>query len=99
MIAKSASVRYGADFPRLWATVNCEDPGLDPNQQSNVPDKKGPGGRENSWGLTQIDLDYNPDISKQDAEDPSWSLDLMARNFAQGRESLYHCYKFLYPEG
>lgn len=83
----------------LLATMICEDPTLNPDQQSLVKDPHGPNGRENSWGLTQIDLDYNPGITKAQAEDPYFSIDLMARNFAAGRERLYHCYKHLYPNG
>lgn len=97
-IALEKADLYGADFPRMWATVECEDPALDPLQQSQVADPDGPGGKENSWGLTQIDLDYNQGISKEEAEDPYFSLDLMARNFSEGRAFLYHCYTHLFPK-
>lgn len=97
-LARYAAASHGADFVRMWATVRCEDPTLDPQKQSEIVDPDGPNGHENSWGLTQIDLDYNPSITKAEAVDPSFSLEMMAANFAHGRERLYHCYKKLFPE-
>lgn len=89
---------YGLDYSRMWATVQCEDPSLDPLAQSEVVDKNGPNGRENSWGVTQIDLDYNPDVTKAQAQDPYFSIDRMAQAFSKGKHNLYHCYRNLYTE-
>lgn len=81
----------------MWATVVCEDPTLALDQQSNVKDPTGPNGRENSWGLTQIDLDFNPGVTKYDAEDPYFALSRMADLFSTGHADRYHCYKKLFP--
>ncbi|MDE1944842.1 MAG: hypothetical protein KGI03_01020 [Patescibacteria group bacterium] len=87
---------YGISFDRYWATISCEDPSLDPLQQSLVPDPTGPNGRENSWGLAQIDLDFHPEISKKQAQDAIFALDHMARDFSSGNTAPYHCYKKLH---
>lgn len=94
-IAQSAAARYGIPFDSYWATIECEDPTLDPSQQSFVPDPAGPNARENSWGLAQIDLDYHPDITRAQAEDPYFATDYMARLFSLGDQSSFHAYRIV----
>lgn len=95
-IAKHIAAEYDVNFDHMWATINCEDPSLDPKQQSTFPDPKGPNGREDSWGLTQINLPSHPNITKAEAEDPVFSFTLMAQNFADGHPTVYHCFKNLH---
>ncbi len=95
-IVQKAATQYGVDASQMYQTMQCEDRTLDPLVQSSVPDRHGPNGRENSWGITQIDLDYNPDITKEQAQDPVFSADLMAKNFSKGKQYLYHCYTKLF---
>jgi len=51
--------------------------------QSRCIDKNGK--RENSWGLVQINLDHNPQVTLEQALDPDFSLEFLASNLAQGR--------------
>lgn len=57
-----------------------------------MPDPDGVNGRENSWGLAQIDLDYHSEVSKQLAIDPAFAIDFAGRYFSEGKESQFHCY-------
>lgn len=80
----------------LYRTLECESAGFkDVALQSEVPDMKGPDGRENSWGLAQIDLDFHPDISKTQAQDPVFAVDYMAKEFAAGQAAHWHCYTLI----
>lgn len=93
--------RYGANKGEMLKTVECESPKLkidgvimyDTQGQSNQKYKNG--NREESFGLSQIHLPAHPDITKQQAQDPHWSLDWMANEFAEGRASKWSCYQLL----
>lgn len=55
------------------------------NGQSTVPNKKGPDGYEDSWGVCQIHLPAHPEITKEQAMDPEWCIDWSAEEFKKGR--------------
>lgn len=50
--------------------------------------------RENSWGLVQIDLDYNS-VTKKQAQDPDFALDFLGRNLKEGKGNMWTCYRQL----
>jgi len=78
--------------------VECENPALDPTVQSQVVKK---GKQENSWGLSQINLDSHPNILLQQAEDPQFSINFLVENIVKGNQDMwYTCHqKWLAGDG
>lgn len=88
--------QYGVSDPVMERVVGCETGGTyDPSVQSFSYRK---GVRENSWGISQIDLDYWPGISKAQALDPDFALDFMASKLSQGQGYLWSCYRSNYMD-
>lgn len=97
----SRLVRFYADkwdvsYEKLWATVSCENPELDPMLQSRYIDSKGL--REESYGLAQWNLHSHPEITLQEAQDPDISLDRMAEAFSKGEMRQWTCYRMLFSD-
>lgn len=95
----SAAAKYNTFPEKMWATVKCENPVLDPLLQSYIVKD---GVREDSWGLAQfylpaknrtVDGDV---ITKEMAQDVVTSLDAMAYHFSIGNAKLWSCYKKIY---
>lgn len=80
----------------MWNVTLCENPSLDPTKQSDYYRK---GKRENSWGNSQINLYWHPEVSKAQAQDPFFSADFMADAFSKGMKKQWSCYTKLYPSG
>lgn len=88
-----AANRNHVDAELMWRVIStCEDPSLDPAAQSAVIDRKGPNGRENSWGIAQIDLDYHPELTRAEVTDPAFAADWMATEFSHGHATSWTCY-------
>lgn len=83
------------DVELFIKTIDCES-GFDPSIQSNYIDPK-TGLRENSWGVVQIFLDKPPEegVTKEEALDPYFSIDLMARQWKKGNERAWVCWRQL----
>lgn len=104
LLIRSKAKEYGVDELELLSTVKCENPPLDPLLQSYVPSKNGPNGREDSWGLGQWHMpSKNTDkegniITKEMAQDPIISMDLMAWYFSKGEDykKKWTCWRNLY---
>jgi len=60
----------------MLKTIYCES-GYK-NIQSNIVSK---GERENSWGLAQINLKWNPQVEKEQALDPHFAIKWMSDNW------------------
>jgi hypothetical protein len=60
---------------------------------TNAPKGYTSGMREQSYGLVQIHLPAHPSISKEQATDPEFAVDFLAKNIAAGRASMWSCYK------
>lgn len=84
---------------RMWATIRCENPELEPTLQSRHINKKGE--REKSYGLAQIHLPSWPNISYRQATNPSFAAKFMATKFKEGQQQKWSCYRMLFnsPEG
>lgn len=89
---------YGVSRQELYKVVECES-GFDPGIQSFHPSPTGPNGREDSWGLAQINLPYHPDITREQAVNPDFALDYIASEFAKGHKGQWSCYKLLKQSG
>lgn len=104
LIASSAS-KYGVSADSMYRTMYAETAGtLDHNIQSELrysyintrwlercPDLK-IGDRERSYGLAQIHI-CDHDVSVEQATDPAFAADFMAKHFAAGRHSWWAAYR------
>lgn len=59
----------------------------EPCVQSEYVDKKG--NRENSWGSFQINLDWNPQITKEQACNIVWASNWAMKQLAEGKSYLW----------
>ena len=82
------------------AIVRCETAGTyNPAIESehvyhagNVPRGYRVGDKEQSFGLAQIHLPAHTHVSYEQAVDPFYAADFLARNLAVGRGSMWTCY-------
>lgn len=88
---RSYAAHAGVSGDDVWATIQCEDPTLDPAIQSG--DYKN-GVRENSWGLAQINLDAHPNITKAQATDPFFAADYITKEFSVDEQTQWTCWKW-----
>lgn len=73
--------------------INCEDTTWDPTKQSDIV--RG-GVREESYGLSQINLPSHPDITKSQSQEPEFAIEFMAKEMAAGHANKWSCYRKLY---
>lgn len=92
-IVRLAAKQYGVSGDQMWATTKCENPSLVPTQQSNYYQK---GKREDSWGNSQINLFWNPEVTKKQAQDPFFAADFMAQAFSKGHQSRWTCWRSIF---
>lgn len=79
----------------MTTVVGCETGHtFDPLIQSTVVDKTGR--REPSFGLAQIDLDFWPYITKDNAINPDFSLAFLASQLSMGNGHYWTCYNTHY---
>lgn len=71
LLANSIATAYGVQIPLLRAVVNCES--------SFNPTATHISKREQSYGLVQINRLAHPNISIQQAEDPTFALTYLAK--------------------
>lgn len=75
--------------------MKCESEGFkDPAIQSSY--KNPDGTRERSFGVAQWNLDYNPEITYENAIDPAWSLEHAADSWEHGQANHWSCYRNLF---
>lgn len=84
--------QYDVSPKTMISIINCENTNWDPTLQSRIVNKKGI--REESYGLSQIYLPAHPNITKENAIDPDFSLDFMANNLAEKNGNIWTCYRF-----
>ena len=51
----------------------------------------------NSIGIAQIYLKYHPEVSRENAEDPQFSMAFMARRFRDGYANEWTCFRMYFP--
>lgn len=98
-IVRAHATKYGISYTLITAIISCENYGRDRYKQSDLyysftNEKLGiiKNEREYSWGLVQINLHYNPNVSLEQAQDPSFSIDFLAKNLAKGNHSWWSSY-------
>lgn len=82
--------QYGVSADLMISIINCENRDWNPSLQSYAKYKNG--SREQSYGLAQIHLPAHPSISYEQATNPEFSIDFLAKNLAEGRASMWSCY-------
>jgi len=82
--------KEGLNVGAFMATLKCE--GDFYNGQSYVKNPSGPNGREDSWGVVQIHLPSHPEITKDQATNPFWSINWMADEWLKGNEWKWTCW-------
>lgn len=90
LISKYAIV-YNINETKVLETIRCES--RFKNVQSDIVSK---GQREDSWGIVQIHLPSNPKITKEEALDPEFAIAFITKEFSEGRQSKWSCYKKIY---
>jgi len=86
-----ASIKYNVSFNELWETIGCETQwtyisSLQSYQLYRFSDpKRGivKGQRELSYGLAQIHLPDHPEVTLQQATDPVFATDFIAKNWTK----------------
>ena len=84
---------YGVSPFEMYSIIYCETGGtFDPDIQSNVQQDYG---REESYGLSQIHMPDNKGITIEEAKDPDFALEFMARELSlnHGSWRWYNCSK------
>lgn len=75
------ATKYGVSHVELYNTIKCES--------DFVVDAIGDNGL--AYGLSQIRIDYHPDISLEQADNPAYAIDYMAHEFSYGNEREWSC--------
>lgn len=81
------------------AIINCESQYHPTIQSKHVYKHSDPqrgiyaGGREQSYGLVQIHLPAHPHVSYEEAIDPEFAVEFLAKNIAAGRANMWTCYR------
>lgn len=84
----------------MTAIIHCESQGSTTIQSNHrystyVPKGYQVGDREQSFGLVQIHLPAHPNITKEQAINPEFAIEFLAKNLKAGRASMWTCAKTL----
>ena len=98
----NAAAKYNTFPEKMWTVMKCENDTLEPERQSHwdytfSDPARGiyVGEQEQSYGLAQIHLPDH-DVTYEQAIDPEFAIDFMAKNFADGKASWWTCYRMNY---
>jgi hypothetical protein len=53
------------------------------------------GTREESYGLVQIHLPAHPTVSKEEAQDPTFSIVFLVEHIKAGKAKIWSCYRIV----
>lgn len=86
---KKYSEKMGIPFQPVYNVISCES-GWNPKIQSqHIKDGK----QEESFGLAQIYLPAHPNVTKEQALDPEFSIKFIVDKFAEGKAYLWTCWR------
>jgi len=92
MVAEYANL-YGVSYQEMVNTIQCESGFVTDIQSRHLrPD----GSREQSYGLVQIYLPAWPNTTYEQAINPKYSIEFMAKKFSAGDKYLWTCWNQLY---
>ena len=86
MMISSSALKWNVDEERLRKTLFCES--------SLNPEAVGDGGY--SFGIAQIHLPSHPEITKEQALNPEWSIDYIAEQFSKEKAKMWTCWRIYY---
>ena len=98
-LVKIYSKEYNVSAKSMMNTLRNENTTFDFDQQSYLKYKKGnrwkqpAGSREQSFGIAQIHLPDHPTVTKEEAIDPAFAVEFMAKKFAQGKQKMWMGYE------
>ncbi len=93
-IVQDKARKYNINPDTVMSVIDCEVRGeYNPSIQSRMIIN---GEREDSYGLAQINLYWNPDITYEQAIDPEFSIDFLARRISEGYGKRWTCYRLKY---
>lgn len=94
---RKVAEEYGVSAYTMGAIIGCES-GWDYEVQSrhkytatNAPSGYSIGDTEMSFGLVQIHVPVH-DVTIEQARDPEFAIDFLAKNIAKGRASMWSCF-------
>ncbi len=90
--------QYKVSVPLMEEIISCESSWVVNAQSKHVYTKDRPregvkkGQREQSFGLVMIHLPAHPNITKEQAINPEFAIDFLAKNLSLGKGSMWTCY-------
>ena len=98
-LVRQYSEQYGVSYALMSAIMDAENYSRNPNLQSqllyeftNASLGIYYGEQEYSFGLVQINLHYNPNITMSQATDPEYSIEFLAKHLSLGHHSMWGAY-------
>lgn len=85
------STQYNVSYIEVYKTIECET--RFQNIQSQIFTN---GHQEESYGIAQINIPWNPHITIEQAYTPSFAVDFMAKEFAKGNADRWTCWRTIY---
>ena len=102
-IFKEAARKYGVSEEKILTTMRCESRGgISDIQSEHLYSFSNPakgiyiGEREMSHGASQIHLPDHPHVTLEQANDPYFAAEFMAKAFAEGHAYWWTCYRINY---
>lgn len=92
------SNEYGVSRAQMIDIMTCENHDFDTDLQSYITYKKGnhwglpAGSREQSYGLVMIHLPDHPEITYEQAIDPEFAVEYLAKKLSEGKGEMWSCY-------
>lgn len=84
---------YNVSAEVMTKVIACESGFVEDVQSRHITRA---GTREESYGLVQINLPSHPSVSYEQAIDPVFAVEFLARNLADGRGGMWTCYNMHY---
>lgn len=84
--------KYSVSAEQMKSVISCES-GWNTNIQSLHTHK---GQQEQSFGLVQIHLPSHSSVSYEQAINPEFSVEFMAKAFSEGQQNMWTCYRKIY---
>lgn len=97
-IVSRKAKEYGVSEAEMMRIIKCESSFIEDAQSLHKYKRDRPewgvkeGDRELSYGLAQIHLPSHPNITYEQAIDPEFAIDFLAKSLSEGRGRLWSCY-------
>lgn len=83
--------KYNVSAETMRKVIQCESTGSTTIQSHWVKN----GEREESYGLVQIHLPSHPHVTLEEAQDPKFAIEFLAKHLAQGQGKLWTCFRMI----